>query len=314
MSDLTSLGYIRYKTLNDLFQKMVDIPYAVVKGEALSVALYGKPGCRNSNDVDILTTKKNVAIFEKELQLLGFKPLLEQGQNIREKRIFLMANSHQTVQYKKLVESVSVDVDVNFKIYWGEANIQEDMDLFLSDTEKIDIYGYAIKCLPLEKQLLHLCIHNYKDINSIYILLRRRKPIHFRIFNEIRLLLEKVHSLNRISQFIDAVNCLHAQSYVYYMLYYTNMIEKSDNISAILDLLKPYADTSIIDSYGLSPNERKLWPCSFKERYEVDDMMPFIMPDLNDDDIRKIRTNLKYYKNWRTGETYEKELQNDNIK
>ena len=308
MSDAKSLGYLRYKTLNGLFQKLINIRYAIVKGEVLSVTLYSKPGCRNSNDVDILTDKKYVTIIENELKVQGFKPLLENGQNIREKRIFLMANSHQTIQYGKLVESISVDVDVNFKVYWGEANIQEDMYLFLSDTEKVDIYGCITKCLPIEKQLLHLCIHNYKDINSIYILLRRKNPIHYRIFNEIRLLLEKVHLENRISKFIDIVICFKAQSYVYYMLYYTNMIENSDKISAVLNLLKPYADMSIMNSYGLSSDERKLWPCSFRERYEVDDMMPFIMSDLNNDDIKKMQTNLMYYKNWRTGGTYDKEL------
>lgn len=45
---------IRYKKSIDVFKCMKYIPYAVVKGEALSIQAYGKVGQRQGGDIDIL--------------------------------------------------------------------------------------------------------------------------------------------------------------------------------------------------------------------------------------------------------------------
>lgn len=64
---------IRYYECHQLFKRMEDIPYAIVKGEALSLAAYSKTGERNSSDIDILISKKYISLLESLLVECGFE-------------------------------------------------------------------------------------------------------------------------------------------------------------------------------------------------------------------------------------------------
>ena len=146
-----------------------NIPYALVKGEALSIQAYNKPGLRQLGDIDILISRRNVKELEHLLIENGFL-CLSSG---RENRIFSIAESHQLSLYYKKIPLQKMFVDINFDIYWGEYTGKRiDIDLFLSDIIDMNIYGYCLKVLPPLKGFIYLLLHHYKDMNSIFHLVR----------------------------------------------------------------------------------------------------------------------------------------------
>ena len=81
-----------YKELKPLFEALSSVNYAVVKGEALSLQIYGVPDKRRSSDIDILIDKSNVRFLESELRKLGFEQQMPEDPNeARRNRVLCMA-------------------------------------------------------------------------------------------------------------------------------------------------------------------------------------------------------------------------------
>lgn len=50
----------------------VTVPYAVIKGEPLSLLCYNEKSVRNSQDIDILIERQHMLYFERLLKENGF--------------------------------------------------------------------------------------------------------------------------------------------------------------------------------------------------------------------------------------------------
>lgn len=290
------INAIRYEALKPVFEDMQDIEYVVVKGEALSLAAYGELGKRTSNDVDILADKEDVYDIEQILVAHGFTPEEENQKKSRRMRIFLMANSHQTIPYIKKHYGMDVKVDVNFGILWGEYEGQRiDIREFLKGYTERVIHGVRVKVLSKEKTLLHLILHNYKDINSTYLLLRRKKPIYERVYKDIFLILDSMTD-EELGSLIELSKCLMVDTYVFYMAYYTNQVFPSKKLAFVMEQLKSDEGMALLNTYGLSKLERHEWMCSFEERYNHIEMKDYILAQLGREEIRKLKANGIYYK------------------
>lgn len=290
------INAIRYEALREVFADMQDMEYAVVKGEALSLAAYGELGKRTSNDVDVLAYKSDVYEIERILMSHGFSPEEKDQKVSRHKRIFLMANSHQTIPYTKKQNGIEVNVDVNFGILWGEYEGERiDVREFLKDTKEIVIHGVRVNVLSKEKTLIHLMLHNYKDVNSTYLLLRRKRPIYERVYKDVFLLAasmseSELASLTRLSK------SLSVEPYVYYMAYYANHLFLNEKLAYILRELECNEGVELLNTYGLKKEERHEWRCSFEERYNRIEMKDLILDQLGAEEISKLKANGIYYK------------------
>ena len=60
---------VKYQYLIKLLSEKATFPYAVVKGEVLSVLAYGAAGLRHNGDIDVLVDKKDLKALEKILQM-----------------------------------------------------------------------------------------------------------------------------------------------------------------------------------------------------------------------------------------------------
>ena len=67
------VSFIRYKHISEVLEKIM-IPYAIIKGEPLSLYAYGKYAERPSGDIDILVSRDNVPLMEKYLIESGYEP------------------------------------------------------------------------------------------------------------------------------------------------------------------------------------------------------------------------------------------------
>lgn len=81
------IGKIRFSEFSMIRKDLEVIPYAIIKGEALSVLVYGKEARRISNDIDILVSRDNISIFEDILKKHGYQT--KQSNLNRYNRVFL---------------------------------------------------------------------------------------------------------------------------------------------------------------------------------------------------------------------------------
>ena len=179
----------RFQIGSEFFSEMNgrQIPYAVVKGAVLSKRIYGTTTARISGDVDIVIPQQFSDIIKLILKQCGFQQGLINGNSIiphtRRTIIYQATQTHQLAPFvHKTACSLCpfVEYDINTSLFWGESNNSIDMNDFLSDCENMVIDNVHIQTLPKEKEFISLCLHHYKDWNSLYIISQRGIPIsHF---------------------------------------------------------------------------------------------------------------------------------------
>ena len=283
---------ILYNELRPLFDSLVSVRYAVIKGEVLSQQIYGVPDKRRSSDIDILIEKSNVGMLEKQLKTLGFFQQLPQNESeIRRNRVICLAYSHQIPSYHKNLCGFQLNVDINHDIFWGEYEGEKCyIDDFLNDTENINIYGVSLKSLSIEKTFVQVVLHHYKEMNSIYIL-SQRNSICTRMFRDLYDFLKIKSDTLTVNKVKNLSIQYNIGSYIYYLLYYTNMIFKDEFLNNYLSALECYHNNDLLNSVGLNSLERRRWNNQFLERLDATDISKSLLELLDNNDKKKIMLN-----------------------
>lgn len=282
----------RYNQLDKILRK-VDFPYAVIKGEVLSLACYNKIGIRPSGDIDILLERKNLKQFENILQSEGFFPSIDQASE-RIARIFCISNSHQLLPMVKNTCNQNIEIDINFDIFWGEYDGKRcDMGEFLSDTMEINLYGVNIKILPPMKALIQLMLHHYKDMNSIF-LICINNSITYEKFKDLYYFLKNNIDYIQVDTVETICNDYNIKEYIYYMFYYINLIYKGE-FEEYVQALKTKRGDQLLNCYGLTDRERKIWKVDYVTRLQTKNLFQFIQADLTEHDWKKIEQNTKLF-------------------
>jgi len=211
----------------------------------------------------------------------------------REELLYYAVSTHQTAPYVKQINNSIIpfiNIDVNFDIYWGEYEQKSDMDFVLSQLQKINILGTQVNKLSSEMEFISLCLHHYKDLNSIYLLFKNGMKLCY--FSDIFFYVMN-NKLDKKKLF-DAANRLNAEKYLYYCLYYTNIIFDSTVIKDYLFLFSEYKDNSLIETYGLTSKEIKTWNIDFESRLFGNSLKEYFQSNLTQQDFNKININSKY--------------------
>ena len=289
----------RYNCYRNLFKYLYDhsIPYAVIKGAVLSYSIYQNPYWRISSDLDIIIEPTNVDGVKKYLEREGFF----QGRIVnnqvkeysRENILFYNFFSHQEAPYIKQTSNPMcpyISIDLNTNIMWGECNIQVNISDLLVDVECIEINGVMTNKLRRELEFIVLCLHHYKDINSLFLLFT--KGIILSLFSDIYYFVKN----NPMDTIVleKYMNELSVGQYVYYCLHYTNLLFCDDQINLLMELFSHYCDPLLLESYGLNNDERKKWRISFFERMNRYHLKKYLTENLDTKDFEKIQQNMKY--------------------
>ena len=281
-------GTVMYHSIKEIFNKINHIPYAIVKGEPLSMMAYGMPGCRNSRDIDILVHRENLYLIEGLLTHAGYFASAN-NYNIRGNRLVYLCVSHQLPQYHNATKSVFVDL--NFDVFWGEYDGKRiDINDFLSDTIEMNIHGVKVKTLSPIKMLLHLILHHYRDMNSIF-LLATRNSINKNMFKDVFNLLMNNMDVISIKDLLSISEKYDIVPYAYYVLYYTNKVYCDRILEKYVQAFRTKDGEKLLNCYGLCTEERKIWKYDFETRLESEDLYSLIEADLNDKDHQKISIN-----------------------
>lgn len=286
----------RYILCKELFNDIAELPYAIIKGEPLSLFCYNGYGYRNSSDIDILIPKKYVKQLEEILKKNDFHSVNETKSSSiqRLEHILCLSSSHQTVPFLKKGTNHCVEIDINFDIYWGEYNgAKIDMNTFLADTIDLNIYGFVVKTLPPIKAFLQLCLHHYKEMNSLYHL-SNHQCIKTSMFKDVFYLLKNSSDISP-SLVHNISEEYNVKKYIFYILYYTYQVFPSDILKKYVDSLASNEGIDLLNKYGLSKEEQKEWRYPFSERLDNPDLFNLISPDLSETDLNKIERNIAIF-------------------
>lgn len=286
----------RYAACKELFYYLEKnaIPYAVIKGAVLSGVLYGDCSLRKSGDIDILVCREDVERVKTFLGASGFV----QGRIVdgdikpfsRHELLFQSTMSHQIAPFVKYCDKkkrMHVEVDINMDIMWGESAFKSDMLFVLKNTEPICIFNTQIRKLMKEMEFIALCLHHYKDMNSIYLLVERQ--LNLNLFCDIFLYIKNSElSLCKLRDFCTKLN---VTQYIYYCLYYTNLIFDDAELKQYVDELKTLEAETILDSFGLCECEQQKWDVDFMDRLFKIDISKYLQKKLTPDQKKKIEAN-----------------------
>lgn len=289
------LSIERYIQLKKILSD-VTAPYAVIKGEPLSLLCYNKKSVRNSQDIDILIDRQHVSYFERFLRENNFTMLISPNKFInRESRILCICQSHQIPPYIKETPNQQIEIDLNFDIFWGEYKGKRiSIDEFLTDTIQMEIYGCKVKTLPPIKAMVQLILHHYKEMNSIYHL-TGHNCINYNMFKDVYYLwknnqetisLEKLYAISSEYEIIP---------YVFYVLHFTNWIFKDTELQKYVEAFRTSEGEALLDYYGLAEKERKRWKVDFQTRLETENLYELIRDDLTEADVEKLERNRKIF-------------------
>lgn len=285
------ISKLQISEIYNIMKNIDNIPYAIVKGETLSIQAYNKPGMRRLGDVDILIDRIHVKTLEKLLCDRGFIC----QENKRTSRIFAMTSSHQLSPYYKQLPFIKMYVDINFDIFWGEYNGKRvNIDKFLCDTVNLDIYDYTLKVLPPVKSFIHLILHHYKDMNSIF-LLCRHKSINCDMFKDVYNLIKNNRNNITVEAFRQICLDMEIQPYAYYILYYTSILYNDAWLKEYVNAVYCSKGVNLLECYGLCDKERKQWKVDFMTRLDEDNLYSLVEKDLGQEDIEKIERNRKVF-------------------
>lgn len=293
-------GRIIYHNASGLFDFLESqkIPYAVIKGEALSILAYKQCGQRIYNDLDILISRKHVKDVSKYLVSQGFVNVFR-GDNQLDQRsleIFCLSNSHQMLPYVKSYRQYQIEIDLNFDIFWGEYNgLRIDIEKeFLLDTIKLDIYKVEIQSLNPIKAFIALCLHQYKDMNSIYILATQKVINHQKLRDIYNLLMNNIDELS-FNRLYELCNKYRIIPYIYCVLSYVYVLCPDAQLNPYLVKFKSEQGDYLLNHYGLDHHERKPWRIDLLQRMDTDNLYNEIKKDLSIKDIDKIELNKAYF-------------------
>ncbi len=271
--------------------KRFNFPYAIIKGEALSLMAYGELGKRNSQDIDLLISPKYIGIAKVILNDNGFYYIIKNKYD----KVLTLSMSHQSPTYIKKTKISYIYLDLNHSIFWGEyAGKCVDIDTFLEDIIDMEIYGCNMKTLPPIKMLIQLILHHYKDMNSIF-LLATRKSIKRSMFDDVYFLLKNnledipLDKLYTLSKFYGII------PFVYYVLYHVGLFFQDETLREYISAFKTDEGERLLNCYGLNDNERREWKCNVTMRLETENLYDLIKDDLTAKDIEKIKMNRRVF-------------------
>lgn len=289
----TKERYRECKTIFEEFER-ANIRYAVIKGAVLSEAAYGDPYSRCSNDIDILVDREDIDSVKRILEIRNFIQghMTEKGieRYNRKELLFQLTMSHQTAQFIKVNDNKMlpyINIDINVDILWGESRKKIDMGLVLEYSMSTDICNVSVRKLKPEMEFISLCLHHYKDMNSIYLL--SGGSLKLSLFCDIYFYLVNV-SIN-FDQLCTLSQLMDVSQYIYYCLYYTNVIFDNDKISAISNMFYSLQAEQLLNQFGLADWEQQEWKIDFFDRLFMDDIYKYFNEILSDRALKKIEIN-----------------------
>lgn len=285
----------RINALKSLLFDLESYSYAMIKGFVLSYQIYNDVRIRNSGDVDLLIHRSDIDDIKQIMIKHGYiQGTIKDGVIVpytRAASVFQVTQSHQMAPFIKPIDSKIcpfIQVDINFDVFKQQYQLKNRSYYMLENTEGVILNSVLIKKLLPEVEFIALCLHHYKDLNSVYLLYGRGINItyfcdlYFYIIN---------NNLDLTKMYEHAV-ALQALPYIYYCVFYANEIFNDDRLLEIMYIMQTEEGKRLINQYGF--NHVYQWDVDFYTRLFSETFRDDFYKKLTNDDKRRIEINDKY--------------------
>ena len=290
-----------FRECNSLFQNMKDanIIFVVLKGAVLSSQIYHQINVKIPRDMDIFVSINDVDLLKSIMLKNGFiQGRILDGKLIpfdRTQQIFYSRDTHQQAPWIKVTRDEVcpyICIDINTSLLWGEAEEKNDLSdiLTLDSIEPYKVCGVELYKFKKEYEFIALCLHHYKDFNSIYLL--HSQGIKLKHFIDIYLY------VNELSLDPQAVLKIckeyHLKKYIYYCVVAANSIFNDTKLSAFQSLFYEEKYDNVLNEYGLTDTESYMWDITLKDRIQYGNLREYFNKKLAASEKNKINTNEFY--------------------
>lgn len=288
---------LRYRVCEPVFEDLSNIPYAVIKGAVLSSQIYNNPGYRLSGDIDILAPLERVEDIKTILNKHGFI----QGRVVRDsvvpytrqELIYQKTFTHQIAAFVKPTGDKLcpyVNIDVNYDIFWGESVRSCDLELFMENRIPTNVFGVETYKLDPIYEFISLCMHHYKDFNSLYLLTSR--GIKLSLFCDIFFYLLNVSFDPK--KLKDTCDTLGVSEYIGFCIYHTQRIFLHPKLELFSELFCTFHNDGLLNRFGLNADEYKYPDFGISEYIFDKSYQEALKSMLTEKDWVKIKTNQKF--------------------
>ncbi|MFM9327766.1 nucleotidyltransferase family protein [Paenibacillus mesotrionivorans] len=270
------------QVLCEVAEKLVanGLPHAFLKGSILAHSIYA-PGCRVSNDIDLLVNSDDLTQCGNILKELGFiQGFFDRTRNeirsaTRKEILNYRMNYGEIVPFLKKTDEPGlnvIEIDINFSLDWVSEGTGEAVAAFLNQTEDYSLdVGQSIKSLKTEFFLAHLCVHLYKEA---YVLewVQGQRDLSLYKFTDIYGFITAPDLMIDWGQFVRIAVNYEISKECYYALEYTRLFFPvlNDDVGFIgaLQLIKP-DDLSYLNEIvdAANPGIRYRWEKNLLDRF-----------------------------------------------
>ena len=287
----------QYAECEGIFKALCDVPYSVIKGAVLSDFIYPNPAYRISGDIDLLAAPVDAEKIKKILVENGYIQGYIEDEHIvpytRQELVYQKTYTHQLAAFVKKTGNPKcpfVCIDVNFDIMWGEGNLGVDIRSFLKHTFVYELYGMKLPRLEPVYEFISLCMHHYKDWNSLYLLSER--GVSLSLFLDIYYYIVKVSP--NIAVLKQVSDTLEVTDYITFCLYHTNQLLRSPKLEEYLKVFQPEKAQALLMRVGLAEDEYKYVDFERSDCIFDSDFAGKFAEILTENDRKKIEINRRY--------------------
>lgn len=251
------------------------VEYIITKGIYAAKTAYIDEGYRRSDDLDVIIRREDYSKVKEILHNYGYIQGVYNSTEktvkkfSRQQELFYLSYTQQSAPFIKETGNDLVPVvnlDLNFHIFWNKNNIW-DISKLLENSQIFDYKGYKVKTFQDEYMLLHMCLHAYFDMNSVYVLYKEYS-YKLKYFADIYGFIKRC----KISwhKFQSICTDYKVEKYIMYILHYTTLVFQDESFLTITGLEMPNQD--FLNRFGLDNEGSFVWENSFMERLFCVDM------------------------------------------
>jgi hypothetical protein len=247
-------------------------PFAVRKGPTVA-RLYGDPGLRRSNDLDLLIDRTDLPALADVLVGLGYRQGWpdETGTRLldyrRSTRMFWQVNLPNALPLVKLANRELVEsyrLDICFDIFPARSGDDCPTSEMLADSVSFPMFGRTGPALGPADRFIDLCTHLHKESTSLYYI-ENGSDLELLKFHDVALAALSVTDENQWPAVRAAAFRYGAERSVYYALHHVSLLYPEAVPSVELAHFRP-AETAYLDEYGTFDGKPGLWTAPFLDR------------------------------------------------
>ena len=247
-----------------------DVNYAFLKGAVLNFVYYGE-GERISNDTDILVNVEDLTKVIKICKKMGYiQGYVKNGEIVpatKKEIMFAQLNTYETVPMIKETGNPYLpfhEFDINFRL--GNDDKGEMSKIMLKDTVIVGNSTFKLRTMSLERFLIYLCIHLYREATMVYKIVRGDDLILYK-FMDIHYFINSNQQKMSWEKLLKEAKILDRQKDVYYALYFTEKLYPGTVESEILNSFDMLGKDFLNQYRGRDNSEEVYeWKLKFHER------------------------------------------------